>query len=333
MYAGPDRRDRPGRPSVFASPQHPYTQRLLGRLPQVGGQRELAPPIPGAPPDPPSCPTAAGSAALPRGAPGRNAPGETSPARRSATGTCRALPVRTVAGGGAAVSTTTNATAAAVRGPQPGGALPRPRHRREAVRARAGRRRPAVAPGRGARRRRRVGLRQVDAGARAAGPGAPDRRASALRGRAASRRRPAQAAPPQCRWCSRIPYQSLNPRMRVGSSCRSRCACRASASAASAVRCAPRALEDAGLRPAERFWDRYPHELSGGQRQRVAIAARAGARARRAGLRRAGLGARRLGARAGAPPAARTCAARGASRCSSSPTTSAWPGRCATASP
>jgi peptide/nickel transport system ATP-binding protein len=32
------------------------------------------------------------------------------------------------------------------------------------------------------------------------------------------------------------------------------------------------ALEDAGLAPAERFWDRYPHELSGGQRQRVAIA-------------------------------------------------------------
>jgi oligopeptide/dipeptide ABC transporter ATP-binding protein len=32
------------------------------------------------------------------------------------------------------------------------------------------------------------------------------------------------------------------------------------------------ALERAGLRPAERFLDRYPHELSGGQRQRVLIA-------------------------------------------------------------
>jgi peptide/nickel transport system ATP-binding protein len=32
-------------------------------------------------------------------------------------------------------------------------------------------------------------------------------------------------------------------------------------------------LEDAGLRPARAFLDRYPHELSGGQRQRVAIAA------------------------------------------------------------
>jgi peptide/nickel transport system ATP-binding protein len=33
-----------------------------------------------------------------------------------------------------------------------------------------------------------------------------------------------------------------------------------------------RALSLAGLRPAERFFGRYPHELSGGQRQRVVIA-------------------------------------------------------------
>jgi oligopeptide/dipeptide ABC transporter ATP-binding protein len=33
------------------------------------------------------------------------------------------------------------------------------------------------------------------------------------------------------------------------------------------------ALEDAGLKPAEHFLTRFPHELSGGQRQRVAIAA------------------------------------------------------------
>jgi len=32
------------------------------------------------------------------------------------------------------------------------------------------------------------------------------------------------------------------------------------------------ALSQAGLRPAERFFGRYPHELSGGQRQRVVIA-------------------------------------------------------------
>ena len=34
-----------------------------------------------------------------------------------------------------------------------------------------------------------------------------------------------------------------------------------------------RALEEAGLRPATAYLERYPHELSGGQRQRVAIAA------------------------------------------------------------
>jgi oligopeptide/dipeptide ABC transporter ATP-binding protein len=34
-----------------------------------------------------------------------------------------------------------------------------------------------------------------------------------------------------------------------------------------------KALEDAGLKPAETYLKRYPHELSGGQRQRVVIAA------------------------------------------------------------
>lgn len=34
-----------------------------------------------------------------------------------------------------------------------------------------------------------------------------------------------------------------------------------------------KALEDAGLKPAEIYLNRYPHELSGGQRQRVVIAA------------------------------------------------------------
>jgi peptide/nickel transport system ATP-binding protein len=35
---------------VFASPQHPYTKRLLDTLPVIGGRRGLAAPIPGAPP-------------------------------------------------------------------------------------------------------------------------------------------------------------------------------------------------------------------------------------------------------------------------------------------
>jgi peptide/nickel transport system ATP-binding protein len=55
--------------SVFASPQHPYTKRLLDSLPVIGGARGLAEPIPGSPPDPgdpppgcrfhPRCPYAA----------------------------------------------------------------------------------------------------------------------------------------------------------------------------------------------------------------------------------------------------------------------------------
>ena len=38
--------------SVFAHRQHPYTQLLLDGLPLIGGERGLATPIPGAPPDP-----------------------------------------------------------------------------------------------------------------------------------------------------------------------------------------------------------------------------------------------------------------------------------------
>jgi oligopeptide/dipeptide ABC transporter ATP-binding protein len=67
------------------------------------------------------------------------------------------------------------------------------------------------------------------------------------------------------------PYQTLNPRQRVG----------AIVAEPLLVQGVPRdehegrvqpALDDVGLDP-ERFLGRYPHQLSGGQRQRVAIAA------------------------------------------------------------
>jgi oligopeptide/dipeptide ABC transporter ATP-binding protein len=67
------------------------------------------------------------------------------------------------------------------------------------------------------------------------------------------------------------PYQTLNPRQRVG----------AIVAEPMVVQDVPRdqhearvqqALRDVGLEP-ERFHERHPHELSGGQRQRVAIAA------------------------------------------------------------
>jgi peptide/nickel transport system ATP-binding protein len=69
MYAGRIVEIGPVR-SVFDSPQHPYTKRLLESLPVIGGDRGLAAPIPGGPPDPgdmpegcrfrPRCPYAAG---------------------------------------------------------------------------------------------------------------------------------------------------------------------------------------------------------------------------------------------------------------------------------
>jgi peptide/nickel transport system ATP-binding protein len=37
---------------VFSDPQHPYTKRLLETQPVIGGERDLADPIPGGPPDP-----------------------------------------------------------------------------------------------------------------------------------------------------------------------------------------------------------------------------------------------------------------------------------------
>jgi peptide/nickel transport system ATP-binding protein len=67
------------------------------------------------------------------------------------------------------------------------------------------------------------------------------------------------------------PYQSLNPRMRVSELVQEPLRMHGMARSDRILRAAG-ALEDAGLAPAERFWNRYPHELSGGQRQRVAIA-------------------------------------------------------------
>lgn len=67
------------------------------------------------------------------------------------------------------------------------------------------------------------------------------------------------------------PYQSLHPGMRVGAAVAEPLAI---AGVKAADRCAPvaAALEEVGLRPAEAFVQRYPHEMSGGQRQRVALA-------------------------------------------------------------
>ena len=69
------------------------------------------------------------------------------------------------------------------------------------------------------------------------------------------------------------PYQSLNPRQSVGSLVQEPLAIHGiGKKGIERIQRGVDALEAAGLQPAERFWERYPHELSGGQRQRVVIA-------------------------------------------------------------
>ncbi len=56
--------------AVFATPQHPYTKRLLDSLPVIGGERGIAAPIPGAPAGPRRAAAAAAGSipAVPTGA-------------------------------------------------------------------------------------------------------------------------------------------------------------------------------------------------------------------------------------------------------------------------
>lgn len=70
------------------------------------------------------------------------------------------------------------------------------------------------------------------------------------------------------------PYESLNPLMTIGEIVAEPLGVhRLVRSSAERTARVCQALEDAGMKPAERFLDRRPHELSGGQRQRVVIAA------------------------------------------------------------
>lgn len=69
------------------------------------------------------------------------------------------------------------------------------------------------------------------------------------------------------------PYESLNPLMTIGELVAEPLLVHSIGhNRAERLERASRALEDAGLKPAENFIYRRPHELSGGQRQRVVIA-------------------------------------------------------------
>ncbi len=69
------------------------------------------------------------------------------------------------------------------------------------------------------------------------------------------------------------PYESLNPLMSIGEIVAEPLKVHGiGANGEERKRRVVQALEDAGLKPADRFMNRLPHELSGGQRQRVVIA-------------------------------------------------------------
>jgi len=70
------------------------------------------------------------------------------------------------------------------------------------------------------------------------------------------------------------PYESLNPRSTIFEIVEEPLVVHGLARGrAERLAQVQKALEEAGLRPAEDYFARYPHELSGGQRQRVVIAA------------------------------------------------------------
>lgn len=69
------------------------------------------------------------------------------------------------------------------------------------------------------------------------------------------------------------PYESLNPRFRIKDTIMEPLEIHnIGENKAERYQLAKEILEESGLKPAEQFMDRFPHEMSGGQRQRVAIA-------------------------------------------------------------
>jgi oligopeptide/dipeptide ABC transporter ATP-binding protein len=69
------------------------------------------------------------------------------------------------------------------------------------------------------------------------------------------------------------PYESLNPLMTIGDIVAEPLVVHGlGANRTERRERVIRAMEDAGLKPADSFINRYPHELSGGQRQRVVVA-------------------------------------------------------------
>lgn len=76
----------------------------------------------------------------------------------------------------------------------------------------------------------------------------------------------------RCQVIFQDPYESLNPRFTVSRTLIEPLNIHDIGAPEDRRERALQALEDAGLSPAEKFFDQYPSELSGGQRQRVSVA-------------------------------------------------------------
>ena len=274
----PRRRARAGAARCSTQPQHPYTVGLLGSMPRLDGDAARLASIEGQVPSP-----LRRRAGLPlRRRAARSPTRAAAPRRRRCATSARGHLVGVLEGaarrrraagarpGGGGVST--------ARCCRSQGLVKHFPVRRGLFGARSGAVRAVdgvdldARGRRDARRRRRIGLRQVDARPPGAAPDRADRRAAcvfdgrdlgALDARALRARRRAMQI------IFQDPYSSLNPRMTVGQTLAEPLTLHGLHAGRERERVAE-LLRTVGLAPEHAR--RYPHEFSGGQRQRIGIA-------------------------------------------------------------
>ena len=278
MYAGQVMEEREA-DALFAAPQHPYTAALLAAMPERHAGRR--------PPRDDSR-RRARPARSSRRLPVRAALRATRRPRativpRCARGRTASCAVTTRSGdpqreenraarprdGGAAVSATVVERAATCAGTYDirRGMFKEPAHLQAVggslVRDRCG---PH------ARRRRRIGLRQVHAGARRGADRKPSAGDLYLAGSDAVNVKPSHVRKLRktVQMVFQNPYGSLNPRKKIGAILEAPLVINTDMKPPARTERARGMLAKVGLRP--EHYDRYPHMFSGGQRQRIAIA-------------------------------------------------------------
>ena len=202
---GAHRRDGHGRGGVRA-PRHPYTRALLRSVPDFDGAAQHLESIPGMPPDLVSPPS--GCRFHPRcDIVQRRLRDHRSSAHPRSKATARPRADYLRGGGGASACAVLSRCSRCAASRCTSRSTPRSTRR---LRKRAGRRaacgrrrRPAGREGRGARPRRRVRLRQVDARPLHRRPLRADRGRGAARGTRAPGEADGRRPPPRCRWSSR----------------------------------------------------------------------------------------------------------------------------------